>query len=199
MAALATSRSTRPETRRALLWLAPTLVACVAPNPEVAAVSLANHPCTSTLDDCDDGDPCTQDSCDIPNRRCRHIAIANCCVVANDCSPPIACMTRQCVLNVCLYESIDPCLEPADAGRPEDGGPEEDASTPPDDAATPPADAETELDDAGAPDAGADLDRPIAPLDVRGGACAAAPRSDPSTRALVGGALLWLARRRRAR
>ncbi len=49
--------------------------------------------CTQALD-CDDGDPCTTDSCS--NTRCIHTPIAKCCNKATDCNDKVACTLDTC-------------------------------------------------------------------------------------------------------
>ena len=57
---------------------------------------------------CDDGDPCTIDSCD-PANNCVHEPAPGCCVADKDCDDDDWCTTDYCDVgkNTCTYEAVD--------------------------------------------------------------------------------------------
>ncbi len=54
---------------------------------------------------CDDGDPCTTDTCDGQNG-CQHAPIPGCCHNAGECNDNSACTTDSCVNNVCQHDPV---------------------------------------------------------------------------------------------
>jgi parallel beta-helix repeat protein len=65
-----------------------------------------------TLDsDCDDGDSCTEDSCDLG--ACEHTNICECETNA-DCDDTDPCTSHECVNNYCEYEDICGCEDDSD-------------------------------------------------------------------------------------
>ena len=94
----------------------------------------ANHSCVGTSDAlCDDGNPCTADSCDTLTDACRHLAVDGVCDDGDPCTDTSACTNGECVgtpkdcgdNNICTDDTCDPesgdCLwEPTNASC-EDG------------------------------------------------------------------------------
>ena len=62
------------------------------------------HECVACLTaaDCDDGDPCTTDSCGASG--CTHAPIDQCCDADSDCEDGDACTTDACVGGTCSYQ-----------------------------------------------------------------------------------------------
>lgn len=54
---------------------------------------------------CDDGDPCTTDSCDSVNG-CQHTPVPGCCHNAGECNDNNACTTDTCVSNACQHDPV---------------------------------------------------------------------------------------------
>ena len=63
--------------------------------------------------DCDDGDPCTQDQCNLGNGQCGHPKVANCGELMQPCSPAAPCVKGVCdpLTNACMA-----CVTSKDCG-----------------------------------------------------------------------------------
>ncbi len=65
--------------------------------------------CCNADAECDDGDPCTLDSCPGANSNCMYEAIPNCCVGVSDCDDGIPCTIDKCIEEQCVI--LDECCE----------------------------------------------------------------------------------------
>jgi hypothetical protein len=78
---------------------------CDAGFKECAGACIPTTGCCTNLD-CDDGNPCTTDTCDQTSHTCSHTPIANCCQTAADCPTPTnQCKQAACVSNVCVEQN----------------------------------------------------------------------------------------------
>lgn len=84
-----------------------------------------------SLGHCDDGDPCTVDTCGTttPNV-CDHVATADCCVTAEDCPAPAdSCMVAACQDGGCVELALPNCCVDEDPNLPDDECADEDPCT----------------------------------------------------------------------
>ena len=69
--------------------------------------------CDEAHPTCNDQNPCTVDSCDFAEKRCKYVAKPNCCTQQADCVPdtPDACTNYQCIksLNICQNSYVPDC------------------------------------------------------------------------------------------
>lgn len=75
--------------------------------------------------DCDDGNPCTIDTCDPITRTCVHVLIPDCvpCQTASECDDGDPCTIDECIGGLCVNTPIPdciPCQSPSDC---DDGDP----------------------------------------------------------------------------
>ena len=77
--------------------------ACTFPKPDPTC-------CSSSDDPCDDGKPCTADSCNVGLGKCVHAPIAGVCCDASQCDDGDACTADQCVNAKCVHaaDSLKP-------------------------------------------------------------------------------------------
>ena len=61
--------------------------------------------CCNINQECDDGDPCTTDFCDVTINTCKHSAIAGCCKQDADCATIDPCKVGGCNDNQCMFAS----------------------------------------------------------------------------------------------
>ncbi|MCK9420524.1 MAG: hypothetical protein M0R70_14225 [Nitrospirae bacterium] len=57
---------------------------------------------------CDDGNACTEDSCDVATGTCVHTPVAPCCTTAADCNDNNICTKDECAGSMCVYTAIVP-------------------------------------------------------------------------------------------
>ncbi len=100
-------------------------------NSQCTAVDVCNgDQCAGVLISCDDGNPCTDDSCDA-KAGCSHLANTAPCTDSNACTSGDVCKASLCVGapvncadgNVCTLDACDPglgCIFPAVAGNCDD-------------------------------------------------------------------------------
>ena len=74
--------------------------------------------CDADHDNCDDGNPCTEDACDLIQGLCAYVPVSNCCAANTDCIPavPDPCTNYQCILsqNICQNSYIPNCCDSDD-------------------------------------------------------------------------------------
>ncbi|MBK8258486.1 MAG: hypothetical protein IPK82_38235 [Polyangiaceae bacterium] len=77
----------------------------------VGACNPINQNCCITNNDCNDGDPCTQDVCPAPGAMCQHAAIFDCCDQDLDCNDTNQCTVDTCnvAANQCVHASQPNC------------------------------------------------------------------------------------------
>lgn len=167
---------------------------CIGTSP--LCPSDVNTCCTADAQ-CNDGNPCTPDSCDVATGACVAGApTAGCCVADAECTGGSACMPTSCdlVTNACITDDLGPtcCDSPADCS---DGDPctVDDCSA---NACTHVADAACNVPDAGvgtdagvATDAGVDAGSVDAGVDVDSGAAVDAGSTPPARASGCGCAL----------
>lgn len=135
---------------RCVLLFAFVWMAAGCERAEAGRATQGLHDCDQASDPCDDGDPCTADSCDVAAGVCMHAPIAGCCQQDADCNDDRSCTTDRCDDGVCVFESIVGCVPPDGGGQ---------------------ADAALDVDGGGDPPP-ADAGGEAAGLEVQGGACA---------------------------
>jgi hypothetical protein len=75
-------------------------------DPDDIAGAEALYPCLTSVQ-CDDGDPCTKDTCN--NKKCLRTAIAGCCNTNAECDDKDPCTKDTCSNNVCKNAPIAGC------------------------------------------------------------------------------------------
>ena len=72
-----------------------------------SAKCLPTHQCKFDGMQCDDGDPCTEDTC--KDGKCLFTPKSECCVADSECPPGEACTTAKCVDSKCTLEPTPGC------------------------------------------------------------------------------------------
>lgn len=75
-------------------------------DPDDIAGAEALYPCSSAAQ-CNDGNPCTSDTCS--SKKCLRTAIAGCCTVSADCDDGNPCTKDTCNNNVCKHAASAGC------------------------------------------------------------------------------------------
>ncbi|MET0595307.1 MAG: hypothetical protein ABW133_21585, partial [Polyangiaceae bacterium] len=97
--------------------------------PLPAASSPSEAPCVFSSD-CDDGNLCTSDICDLLTFTCRYAAVPSCCNSPTDCAGGGLCTLVKCVTHLCLLEPILGCSTgDAASDAPRSDAPASDAPT----------------------------------------------------------------------
>jgi hypothetical protein len=67
--------------------------------------------CCAVVEDCDDGNPCTGDTCLGIGKACDHVAKAGCCVTDADCKDEDSCTKDRCASpgGACVFDPIPGC------------------------------------------------------------------------------------------
>ena len=66
--------------------------------------------CDAETFTCDDGNPCTDDACDLGENVCQHVALAGCCQVPADCADDgDPCTATTCQALACGHDPIAAC------------------------------------------------------------------------------------------
>jgi len=82
-------------------------------NPDLPFCNTVKNECVECLEDaqCDDGNKCTEDSCNLANNTCDNKAILNCCLSDEDCKDNDVCTSDTCKTEngTCQNDPIDGC------------------------------------------------------------------------------------------
>jgi hypothetical protein len=74
--------------------------------PHLWVGTLPSFGCT-TNGECDDGDPCTSDTCS--GGQCQHSAVSGCCTQSSQCDDKDPCTADSCSSNKCQHSTISGC------------------------------------------------------------------------------------------
>lgn len=89
------------------------LPAAIERNPNSIGIALRDpvpSPKSCVLPtDCNDGDVCTTDFCDLLTFTCKYTPVASCCNQLSDCAGGPICTLAKCVTHLCLFEPILGC------------------------------------------------------------------------------------------